>query len=527
MCDSSDAYSEHEDGTGYCFSCNRPYKPGAEQQEPSVKRPDWVSGACQELENRRIPLQVCERYGYKVGTYKSEVCHVATYNWGGRQVAQHLRLSGKRFLWLGEAKQVELFGQHLFRGGNHSKVVYITEGEIDCMSVATVLGVGHAVVSVPSGTGSAVKAVLANLAFLSEFDKVVLNFDSDEPGRQTAEAVAQILPVGRAYTVTMPLKDANEMLVANRGNELRTALLAASRYRPSGIVTPAQLAEDAMKAPETGLPWAWQGMTDISYGRRQGETHVFGAGTGVGKTAMLLSQIHYDLFTLNERVGAVLMETDPALSLQMIAGIHAKRLFHIPAARAGWTQEELNKAVHDVVENENLFLINYWGASEWSELQARIRYLVHGEGCRLIYVDHLTALAAGRGDKESERECLEQLMAEAAKLAVETNHVLHLVSHLATPEGRPHEEGGHVSLRHFKGSRAIGFWSSCAWGLERNTLHRDPDERMTTKVTCLKARKAGWNTGRSFELRFDPHTGTLSEQVDEDQYDPASWDERT
>ena len=67
-------------------------------------------------------------------------------------------------------------------------------------------------------------------------------------------------------------------------------------------------------------------------------------------------------------------------------------------------------------------------------------------------------------------------MAEAATLAKELRIVLHLVSHLATPEGRVHEEGGHVSIRHFKGSRAIGFWSHFMYGLERNTLAEEEDE---------------------------------------------------
>jgi twinkle protein len=50
-------------------------------------------------------------------------------------------------------------------------------------------------------------------------------------------------------------------------------------------------------------------------------------------------------------------------------------------------------------------------------------------------------------------------MKEMAALANELQIIILFVSHLTTPEGKPHEEGGRVTIRHFKGSRAIGFWS--------------------------------------------------------------------
>jgi twinkle protein len=54
-----------------------------------------------------------------------------------------------------------------------------------------------------------------------------------------------------------------------------------------------------------------------------------------------------------------------------------------------------------------------------------------------------------------------------------SNVMLTFVSHLATPEGKPHEEGGRVMIRHFKGSRAIGFWCHFMFGLERNQQDQD------------------------------------------------------
>ena len=61
-------------------------------------------------------------------------CHVATYYSDKNEpVAQKLRFKNKEFLWRGDAKQVLLFGSHLWGKG---KRIVITEGEIDTLSIA-------------------------------------------------------------------------------------------------------------------------------------------------------------------------------------------------------------------------------------------------------------------------------------------------------------------------------------------------------------------------------------------------------
>ena len=102
-------------------------------------------------------------------------------------------------------------------------------------------------------------------------------------------------------------------------------------------------------------------------------------------------------------------------------------------------------------------------------------------------------------------------MKELAGLAKELDIIIHYVSHLATPEGKPHEEGGRVSIRHFKGARAIGFWTHFMFGLERNQQDDNEDLRQVTTLRCLKDRYTGRATGQTFFLRYDPMTGLLRE----------------
>jgi twinkle protein len=91
---------------------------------------------------------------------------------------------------------------------------------------------------------------------------------------------------------------------------------------------------------------------------------------------------------------------------------------------------------------------------------------------------------------------------------------IHFVSHLATPEGKSHEEGGKVSMRHFKGARAIGFWATAAFGIERNQQAEDPEERHITTVRCVKNRLFGHLNGECFMLKYSPTTGCLTEVLD-------------
>jgi twinkle protein len=102
-------------------------------------------------------------------------------------------------------------------------------------------------------------------------------------------------------------------------------------------------------------------------------------------------------------------------------------------------------------------------------------------------------------------------MADMAGLAQSDNLIIHFVSHLTTPDGKPHEEGGRVMEKHFTGSRAIARWSHYMFGLERDKQHKDPVMRQTTTFRVLKDRFTGRATAERFGLLYDRSTGILSE----------------
>ena len=504
-CGSSDNLVRYDDGGAHCFtpSCGYHEHADGKERKPVTKHvKEWtpIEGEPVALAGRCLTLDTCTKWGYTSGTHNGNQVQIANYRDAeGTLVGQKLRFKGKKFSVNGTISET-LYGRHLWPDGG--RMIVITEGEIDALSMSQVQGNKWPVVSLPNGSASARKAISANIEWLSKFDSVVLMFDMDEAGRAAVEEARDVLPPGRVKVASLPLKDPNEMLKAGRVEELIQAMWQAKTYRPDGIVSVADVMERALAPVEVGLPWAFPTLTAATYGRRYGEVYTIGAGTGIGKTDFLVQQVAYDIQN-GIKPGVLFLEQDAGETVLRVAGKIDQSAYHVPDAV--WTHKQRKAAVEGL--DGKMLLYDSWGGTEWDVIKSKIRYMAVAEDVRVIYLDHLTALA----DTSNERESLEGIMKELAGMAHELKLVVVLVSHLSTPEGKPHEEGGRVMIRHFKGSRAIGFWSHFMFGLERNSQAADEDERGLTTFRVLKDRKTGRSTGTTMFLRYDPDTTLMSE----------------
>ncbi len=162
-------------------------------------------------------------------------------------------------------------------------------------------------------------------------------------------------------------------------------------------------------------------------------------------------------------------------------------------------RESLEAIQHDVI------LYDHFGETDWAVIKANIRHMNAVEGIKHFYLDHLTAMA----DPRHERESLELLMKEMAMLAQEREIIIHFISHLTTPTGTPHEEGGQISGSQFKGSRAIQYWSHFLFGIERNQQADTDELRRMSHLRIIKDRYTGASTGQLLPMLYDPKTGLL------------------
>lgn len=504
-CGSRDNLARYTDGHGYCFGCGH-YEHGDAGKGVDAKPApsDPIKGEYRPLLTRKIDEETCKKWGYSVGEFNGKTVQIATYrDEDGRPVAQKVRFANKEFTTLGDFKNAGLYGQHLWRDGG--KMVVVTEGEIDALSVSQLQKNKWPVVSVPNGAQGAKKSLQKNIEWLEKFESVVLMFDNDEAGQKAIAECAPLFTPGKCKIAKLPLKDASDMLQAGRGAEVLDAMWGAKEFRPDGVIAVEDVLDKALAKLPEGAPWCFPTLTKLTFGRRAGELYGFGAGTGVGKTDLFTQQIEYDITELGIKCGVLYLEQPPAETVRRIAGKHAGKIFHIPG---GYTQEELHDAVMAISKDRRLYLYDHFGSMDWETVKSRIRYMVVGLGCQHIYLDHLTALVAQADD---EKQALDSIMAELASLCQELGCVIHYISHLTTPEGKPHEEGGRVTIRHFRGSRSIGFWTHFMFGLERNQQAEDEQERSTTTLRCLKDRVTGAATGHTIPLLYNRNTGRLAE----------------
>lgn len=507
-CGSSDGFATYSDGHGYCFVCHH-YEHGDRVTDQPVYslKPELIDvGVATPITSRGLTAETCKHWGYGISMFNGQPVQVANYRVNGVVVAQKVRFANKDFKFLGDTKASGLYGQHLWREGG--KRVVITEGEIDALSVSQTFGNTWPVVSVPNGAAGAAKSLSKELQWLLTFDEVVLFFDNDDPGKKAEQECALLFPPGKCKLAKLhpQFKDAGKALEAGDTKAIMEAVYGAKSFRPDGILTIADIRAQALADPESGYPWFLEQLNTTTYGRRPCETYAFGAGTGVGKSDLFAQQIQYDLTVLNEPVAVFMLEQGPAETLKRVSGKMVGKTFHVPDG--SWEKHELSDAIDRLEASGKFYLYDSFGATEWDVIKATIRFLAHSEGVKLFYIDHLTALAAAEDD---ERTGLERIMAEMASLAKELKIIIHFISHLTTPDGTPHEEGGRVTIRQFKGSRAIGYWSHFMFGLERNQQDDNIELRKVTTFRVLKDRYTGRATGEVIYLGYESDRGMLVE----------------
>ncbi len=461
-------------------------------------------GEPQAINTRGLSEETCRKWGYTVGTHNGQTAQIANYrNTAGELIAQHVRFQNKGFIWVGDFKNCGLYGQHLWR--DSGKMVVVTEGEIDALSVSQAQGNKWAVVSVPNGAQGAKKAVQKSLEWLEGFEEVVFLFDNDEPGMTAAKECALLLTPGKAKIGKLPLKDANEMLVARRVKELIDAIWGAKVFRPDGIVAGSDL-WDVVKEDNhvQSVPYPWSGVSRLTRGLRRSELVTFTAGSGIGKS-QVCREIAASLIKAGETVGYIALEESAKRTALGLIGIALNKPLHI--TREGVSDEDLRLGFEATVGSGRCYLYDHFGSLDSDNLVQRIRYMAKGCNCGWVILDHLSIVVSGNAEGD-ERRLIDNTMTALRSLVQETGVGMIIVSHLKRPEGKGHEEGAQTSLAQLRGSAAIGQLSDIVLGLERD--QQDAEKKNITTVRVLKNRFTG-ETGVATHLRYVPETARLHE----------------
>jgi twinkle protein len=509
-CGSSDGLAHYTDGHTHCFVCQaHTSATGAVEEKPKQIPKDFVIGTFQELKKRGINEKTCRKFGYMVGSQFGRPIQIAPYyDAGGALCGQKLRTPDKDFTWTGEPKQAVLWGQQLWR--DKGKMVIVTEGEIDAMSISQLQDNRWPVVSLRNGASGAKKDIARSIEWLEGFESVVLAFDMDEAGTKAIAECAPLLTPGKCKVWHIDLKDANELLVAGREKEILDAVWGAKVYRPDGIVAGTDT-WDLLVRDDSGstLDYPWPALQAKLLGLRQHEIVTFCAGSGIGKS-QVCRELAVHAILNGQTVGYIALEESVQRSIRGLTSILVNAPLHLPRARHEFTSKhniEKMEQIHAAWKtiSEKAFFYDHWGSLDGENLFQRIRYLVHACGCQWIVLDHLSIMVSG-DEEGDERRKIDNLMTRLRSLVEQLPFGLILVSHLKRPDGRPLEEGGQTHLGLLRGSASIGQLSDIVVGQERN--QQDEERRNITLLRTLKNRFSG-DTGESGELIYNPVTGRL------------------
>ena len=499
---SGDNLARYDDGGAYCFSCGHSERADGHTSAPKTQGKAFaplLQGEYRSLLKRGLDKETCKHFGYAVADYHGKTVQVAPYYRDGKVVAQKLRDANKKFTITGDAKQMGLFGQQLWREGG--KMLTITEGEIDAMSMSQLQNNKWPVVSVPNGANSAAKTVAQEIEWIESFDKVIFMFDMDDPGQEAAKECAAVLSPGKAFIARLPMKDANMCLLNGKSKELIDSMWGAKAFRPDGVIDIADVVDKASQDIEIGLDWPWPSLTEKTYGRRRGELYGFGGGTGCGKSTVFKQIAKHIIETEAMPIGMIMLEEPPSMTAKTMAGMMMGQRVHVPGVQ--YDKERLRETLLSL--SGRVYMYDHFGSMSFEVIREKIRYMVRALGVRDIFLDHLTALASAIDTDE--RKAIDKIMAELSSLTQELDCTIYYISHLTTPEGKAHEEGGRVLEKQFRGSRSIAYWSHFLFGIERDKQ----DEGGVTVFRVLKDRYTGDAAGLRFGLRYCTTTGLLDE----------------
>lgn len=513
-CGSSDGNALYEDGSTYCFVCESYGKGDGQVEEKSFMNETFNQVVAVPIANsiRGISPSTYKEYSYGKDDKGNHL--INHYDSNGNIVAQKIRYPDKTFSWTGNAKEAVPFGMNKWRSGG--KRIYITEGELDCLSIAEAVKCKYPVISINNGAAAAAKDLKKHIEFLDTYEEIVLWFDNDEPGKKATQQVASLFKPGKVYTCsTTEYKDANELLQAKGVAAVLKEYYELKRLTPDGIVNASSISFDELTSLDVVHSYMtpYHAINTKLKGVRKGELLTIVAGSGLGKST-LTRELAYDLLMNKElTIGYVALEENNRRSALGFMGIDMNTSLHLQETLEATPKDKLQESYNKVIGSNRLYLYNHFGSLDSDNLMSKLRYLAVGSDCDFIILDHISIVVSGLEDMgDNERRTIDVLMTKLRSLVEETGVGMIIVSHLKRPQGgKGHEDGLETSLSHLRGSASIGQLSDGVVGLERNQQGDTPD---VANVRILKNRYAG-DTGIGGQVRYYKEQGRLLDYTSE------------
>lgn len=464
---------------------------------------------------RNIRADICAFFGVRheydpaTGTMVSQLypCTIANKLSGYKR-----RILPKDFSKpIGETgKGCELFGQFRFKNSNQNTCL-IVGGEVDQLSAFQMLDdydktkggdyEKRPVVSPTIGESGANKQIQAQYEWFNRFDKIIVCMDNDDAGQKAAEAIAKVLPKGKAYIMSMSMKDPNEYLKLNRGKEFVSAYFSAKPYSPSGIVGSGSLGDairHAINVEKIPLPGFMHVVQDLMAGGIPlGVLVNLGSASGTGKSTIADECIYEWIFNCPHKVGIVSLEADKGQYGINILSRHIGIKLNLIQDTA--YKNQLLDSPEIKAKEQHLFF-NEDGTHRFylvddrdggiEDLKEQVMKLIVMCECKVIILDPLQDILDGLGNDEQAvfLRWIKGLLKSHGVTFICINHVRKSGS-----GGKQNSEGADIHEEDFQGSSSIFKSAACNLLFRRN---KEAESEVERNTTIMKMTKCRW-TGRT------------------------------
>lgn len=498
---SSDAYAYRSNGSGKCFSCSKVFPVGTSAKGVEAPQKEKVveNLTYQSVTVRGVLPSTLKAFKVKVGCDDKGPVNLYMPHPSGRVQVKGLRK--KDFWWEGtKDSDVPLYGMDIFPA-NSAKILTITEGLVDGMSVYQMFGNKYPVVSVTSASSARSECAKA-FNYIDSFEKIYLCLDADKPGREAAQEVARLFDFNKVYIVDMMHhKDPNAYLENGDADLFTKTWWSASRFMPEGFLSSYtdfdKVIDDDSHKPS--VPYPFEQLQSMTYGIRTGELVLLTAQEGIGKTEIFRSLEYHLLKTTDDNIGIIHLEENKARSIKGLVGYELQSPIHLPDYAI--SKDEIKKHIRTVAgRDERLHLYSHFGSDNPDTILSAVRFMAGSCNCKRVFLDHITMVVSGL-EGEDERKALDYISTRLAMMVEELDFTLFLISHV--------NDSGQT-----RGSRNIGKVADLRVDMKRDIQAASLEERNTTYLTVTKNRFAG-KTGPAGQLYFDPDTYVLSEKEEE------------
>lgn len=473
-----------ENGSQKCFNCN--YSGFSDRNQASSTstssgRPLLPIYDSEAIPHRGISLATAEKYNVFRMTRGGQRVTVFPYGPECQKV-------------IGDDKSIYINGDYkkavpMFHG--KSDKLIITEGEYDCLSVSQVVGDKYDVVTLINGADSVVKFINDLRPTLDTYSEINLCFDNDAPGAKAVQSFLDTYGYERVKVISLPVKDANEMLQTGRTDELKTAIFKAKTPRPECVQKMSDIDDDffnetTTKPFETSLP-AFDFY--MGGGIRTGELTMLAGGSGCGKSTFCTNLVYNILRAYPDcKIADIKLEVRQVMNAKAYMSILRNLRFR--------DIKENSKLLTDTDKDEyrrvlgNLYINKHFGSLGGNQLLSLLDYYATVEKVQFIVLDHITLAVSGMpSSREGERKDLDILVTKIRELINRTGVGIICVSQL-NDKGESDlawEQGKRVRRGNLRGSGSLQHLADNIISIEGDLT--DPKLKDYRLVRIIKTRE--------------------------------------